>query len=251
MDLLNQFAYPSLSGYGKFTISLTMIRSPGEEITFTIGPAIPLTNLNNDLIPMSEVYGHIKQYIKKYAEIYEGDVVVRIMIRVYMEGKKMDRPALSEEARYSLLSSIAEQEFLVKEPVTRGRLRSPPRHITALKASSTKLKAFMVGDIETLLIDDVHKPYAAGLLMVRPGEEIKDIMVESYFSEDYSLILDSFEERSTKVLYDLVLRIATIAREEKKTLTIYFHNFSRFDGIILLRHLACHHQNYKVKALLC
>ncbi|KAM0932114.1 putative ribonuclease H-like superfamily [Dioscorea sansibarensis] len=200
---------------------------------------------------MSEVYGHIKQYIKKYAEIYEGDVVVRIMIRVYMEGKKMDRPALSEEARYSLLSSIAEQEFLVKEPVTRGGCAALQGISQHSKHLALNLKAFMVGDIETLLIDDVHKPYAAGLLKVRPGEEIKDIMVESYFSEDYSLILDSFEERSTKVLYDLVLRIATIAREEKKTLTIYFHNFSRFDGIILLRHLACHHQNYKVKALLC
>lgn len=43
MDLLIQFAYPSLSGYGKFTISLTMKRSYGEEISFTLGHAIPLT----------------------------------------------------------------------------------------------------------------------------------------------------------------------------------------------------------------
>lgn len=43
MDLLIQFAYPSLSAYGKFTISYTMKRSYGEEISLTIGPAIPLT----------------------------------------------------------------------------------------------------------------------------------------------------------------------------------------------------------------
>ena len=36
MDILNQFAYSSLSGYTKFTISLTMKRSFREEITFTL-----------------------------------------------------------------------------------------------------------------------------------------------------------------------------------------------------------------------
>ena len=93
MDLLIQFAYPSLSGYGKFTISLTMKRSYGEEISFTLGPAIPLTYQDCKLIPMSEVYAHISRYIMKYSEIYDGDYIVRLMIRVYMDSKKMDRPA--------------------------------------------------------------------------------------------------------------------------------------------------------------
>ncbi|KAK8937344.1 hypothetical protein KSP39_PZI012603 [Platanthera zijinensis] len=38
------FSYPS--GYGQFTISFTVKRSYGEEITFTLGPAIPLTDLD-------------------------------------------------------------------------------------------------------------------------------------------------------------------------------------------------------------
>nr|QKI32032.1 hypothetical protein [Ombrophytum subterraneum] len=41
LDLLNQYAYPSISGYGKLTISLTMKQSYGEEITFTTGSSIP------------------------------------------------------------------------------------------------------------------------------------------------------------------------------------------------------------------
>lgn len=61
MDLLIQFAYPSLSGYGKFTISVTMKRSYGEEISFTLGSAIPLTSQDGKLIPKSEVYAHIYQ----------------------------------------------------------------------------------------------------------------------------------------------------------------------------------------------
>ncbi|XP_050233250.1 DNA polymerase-like [Mercurialis annua] len=52
--------------------------------------------------------------------------------------------------------------------------------------------------------------------------------------------------------HDLVLRISRIVRREKETLTIYFHNFSRFDGILLLKHLACHHKDkrYTLKPLM-
>ena len=254
MDLLIQFAYPSLSGYGKFTISFTMKRSYGEEISFTLGRAIPLTYQDCKLIPMSEVYAHISRCIMKYAEIYDGDYIVRLMIRVYMDGKKMDRPALSSEERDSTLSSIIQAGLSEIEPITAreilNRKRSHPTHITALKPCRTELKPFMVADTETILIDNVHKPYAAGIMMVRPGEQINDIMIDTYFSEDYSIILDSFEERSTKVLYDLVLRISTIVRQEQSSLTIYFHNFSRFDGILLLKHLACHHKSYKLKPLM-
>lgn len=90
MDLLIQFAYPSLSGYGKFSISFTMIRSYGEEISFTLGPAIPLTYEDGKFIPMAEVYAHISRLITKYKEIYDGDHVIKLYIRVYMESKKKD-----------------------------------------------------------------------------------------------------------------------------------------------------------------
>ena len=254
MDLLIQFAYPFLSGYGKFTISFTLKRSYGEELEYTLGPAIPLTNDDCKLIPMSEVYSHIYRYIKKEAERYDGDFIVRLMIRVYIEGKKMDCPALSSEERESILSSIIQSGLSEISPIRareiQNRKRSHPTHITALKPSCTELKPFIVADTETILIDDVHKPYAAGLLMVRPGEQVNDLLIDTYFSEDYSLILDSFEERSTKVLSDLVKRIDTIVRQEQSTLTIYFHNFSRFDGILILKHIACHHKSYKLKPLM-
>lgn len=254
MDLLNQFAYPPLSGYGKFTISFTMKRSSGEEISFTIGPAIPLTYPDGKLIPKREVFAHIYRYIQRYAEIYDGEYVLRVMIRVYMDGKKKDKPPPSEDERYSSLSEIIEAGLSETEPITAreilNRKRSHTTHITALKPSRTELKPFMVADTETILIDNVHKPYAAGLLMVRPGEEFNEIMIDTYFSEDYSIIFDSFEERSTKVLYDLVLRILTIVKQERSALTIYFHNFSRFDGILILKHLACHHKSYRLKPLM-
>lgn len=108
MDLLIQFAYPSLSGYGKFSISFTMIRSYGEEISFTLGPAIPLTYEDGKFIPMAEVYAHISRLITKYKEIYDGDHVIKLYIRVYMESKKKDGRLylLRRERAHSLQSFL-------------------------------------------------------------------------------------------------------------------------------------------------
>lgn len=85
MDLLIKYGYPILSGYGKFTISYTMKRSYGEEIQFTTGPAIPLTYQNCELIPTNVVYAHICRSLSKYAEIYDGDSIIRLMVRVYID----------------------------------------------------------------------------------------------------------------------------------------------------------------------
>ncbi|KAG0450457.1 hypothetical protein HPP92_026900 [Vanilla planifolia] len=79
MDLLIQFADPSLSGYEKFTISFTMKQSNEEEVLFKIGPAIPLTYPDDTNIPKSE--------------------------------EKIDRTTLSEEERASRFSSFIEAEL--------------------------------------------------------------------------------------------------------------------------------------------
>ncbi|KAJ8746889.1 hypothetical protein K2173_010161 (mitochondrion) [Erythroxylum novogranatense] len=209
MDLLAQYAFPSLSGYGKFTISLTIMQSSEEEITFTAGEAIPLTYEDNTIIPMSEIYTNIFRNLQHYLKIYDGYYVVRLTIRVYVEGgKKMDRVPLSEEERdstlYSIIESIQSQSRLSEiEPITardiiNRKRRYPSTHITALKGRRTKVKPFIVADIETLLINNYHYPYAVGYMLVRPGDDLNPIHIDTYFSEDYSIILDSFEERSTK-----------------------------------------------------
>ncbi|KAM7262228.1 hypothetical protein ACFE04_021305 [Oxalis oulophora] len=87
-------------------------------------------------------------------------------------------------------------------------------------------------------------------MLVRPDDSISDLMIDSYYSGDYFPFLKDFESQSTKVLFDLVLKIESIVRQEDKPLVIYFHNFARFDGVILLKHLVCHHKNYTVKPLM-
>lgn len=168
-----------------------------------------------------------------------------------MDGKKERSYSLSVDERRRLLSSISqdreEYEPISVRNIQNRKRKYPPSHITSIKPSRTEPKAFLVADLETILHNDVQTP---GLLKVSPGKAINEVLIETYFSEDYLIILKNFEDRSTKLLKDFVTRISTIARKEKSVLTIYFHNFSRFDGIILLKHIACHHKNYRRKILL-
>ncbi|KAJ8425848.1 hypothetical protein Cgig2_000480 [Carnegiea gigantea] len=269
MVLLIKFTYPSISGYAKFTISFTMRKKNKEKnkerisftlgkesISFTLGPAISLTYEDGSLIPKNEVYANIVNLITQYKEIYEGEYIENITIRVYFKEINKNPHIPSEEEVESILASI----FLFQsglsdiEPIKGKKIqhskKSYPSHITATKSCRKNLKCFLVGDIETIVIDNVHKPYAAGLMMVRPNEVInQNVLIETFFSEDDKIITDSFEDRSTKVLNDLIIRILSIVRRKRSALTIYFHNFSRFDGVLLLKHIAYHHK-YKLKPLL-
>ncbi|KAM3300942.1 hypothetical protein P3S67_015442 [Capsicum chacoense] len=217
MDLLIQFAYPSLSGsnslscYGKFTISFTMKRTYGEEITFTLGNAIPLTHEDGKLIPMSEVYVNLSLLIRKYMEIYEG--------YLYLQMREIARFHHSLKGRRDIIP--------LKARKIRNGKRTYTSYIKELKPSSKKLKGFIVGDLETLLIDNVHTPYAVGLMKVLPGEKINARLIDTYFSEDYSIIIDSFKGRSKKLMFDFIERIAAIVRLNPSIETVYFHNFSR------------------------
>ncbi|CAO2812581.1 unnamed protein product [Amaranthus hypochondriacus] len=257
MDLLNIFAYPSVSGYAKFTVSLKLLLPFGEEVSFTAGCAIPLTYHDGTLIPKNQIYSYLKNLYHRNAEQYNGSRIVSLIIRIYMElDKKLERTELSVDDRKRLLHSL--KEVCDTEPISSSRKikykykkekHKHPGYITSLKRESKGMKPFMVSDLETLMIENEHRPYAAGLMLVHPGQDIKSSLIYTYFSEDYSLFINSFEERSKKVLFDLVLKIQAIVKKEKEAKTVYFHNFSRFDGIILLKHLACYH-NFMLKPLL-
>jgi hypothetical protein len=110
MSLLIEFAYPAIRGYSKFTIAPTIITTSGD-VSFTAGPAIPLTSSDGNLLSESEVYAHIERTFAKIAEIYDVIVINRIYLRIYTESKKdlQDRAELSLEdvckKVFSLLSN--------------------------------------------------------------------------------------------------------------------------------------------------
>nr|XP_048322176.1 DNA polymerase-like [Ziziphus jujuba var. spinosa] len=55
-------------------------------------------------------------------------------------------------------------------------------------------------------------------------------------SEDYRVVSPEFEERSNRMLFDFLERLAVVS-SEKHIRTVYFHNFSRFDGLLILKYL--------------
>lgn len=127
--------------------------------------------------------------------------------------------------------------------------------------------SFMVGDIETLPyhVDTdgpkTHVAYAAGYMVVNPirTRDKADSnrlpnkgYVNRFYSEDYSILYENFLDRSTRMLDDMIASVLSEVHKVKKggAATLFFHNLARFDGIILLRHLALHLEHpYSIKPL--
>lgn len=90
--------------------------------------------------------------------------------------------------------------------------RPYPDHVPELKASSKSKRSFIVADTETVIINDVHKPYAAGFLVVNPDLSSNEI-IETYFSEDHRFFIPEFEERSNRMFFDFRHRLEVLALE--------------------------------------
>jgi hypothetical protein len=84
-----------------------------------------------------------------------------------------------------------------------GSKRRYPDHVTTLKPTGKDRQPFIVADTETVLVNGVHVPYAAGFLFVYPGVDINTHDIYTEFSEDALLVLPEFEDRSNKVLFRL------------------------------------------------
>ena len=183
----------------------------------------------------------------------------RVGIRFYTEaGKKIEILSVSPDDRTKQLEEALHNQVEVGSLPTitaqkiRNRNKTYKSCITPVKCNSKELNPFLVADTETLFLENVHKPYAAGVMMVHPGDNIKNnSRIDSYFSEDYSsFVFESFEARSSKLLSDFIHRIISIIKQNPAIQTVYCHNFSRFDGIFILKHLAIHAPNYRLKPLM-
>lgn len=272
MDLLILFGYPypyAKGSYSKFVIIYTIIDPHHvEEKTFTLGTAIPLTDVNNNLIPVNDIYRYIMNQVIKRAEDYEDTevLVLSVGIRIFIESKPCEKLVpLCIEDRVNILSRILyspknlsiDNGDITLPPLRRirNKKRQYPIYIKSLKPTRTKPREFIVADIETLLYksendeDETQYPYSAGFLVVRPGEQPNKSGIEIFFSEDYKVFLNEFQHRSTKVLSDMIRRIDKVSKSEKVK-TIYLHNLARFDGILLFRHLELYHKEYSYKALM-
>ncbi|GKA18019.1 DNA polymerase-like protein, partial [Tanacetum coccineum] len=164
---------------------------------------------------------------------------------------------LSEDQIASLIGGSMNSEAVVEHQEARKidhRKRQYHKHITALNPTSKGRMPFIVADTETVLINEIHVPYAVGFLVVEPGDTLsseRSNSIETYFSEDYPVhIFETIHKRSNKMLYDFIERIAVVVRKKPSIQTVYFHNFSRFDGILLLKYFATYDDKYSFQPLL-
>lgn len=220
----------------------------------TIGSAIPFREDGKDL---AYPYTLIKQFVMKKADEYDDEKITRVYIRIYLSGLKSSAAPYISDLEISnrireFILKFNENEAVVPRDARKigDSKRDYTKHMTALKVGSRERQPFIVADIETLLIDDVHVPYAVGFLVVRPGESIsEDIPV--YFSEDVPpTLFETFEDRSNKILFDFIERIAFVVKKDRSIKNVYFHNFSRFDGLILLKYFATRGEKYRINPLM-
>lgn len=197
MRLLMKFVYNTGFEYAKFTISYVM-KIPTGEISYTIGSAIPLVDDCGKAVPKIGVYAMIEKYVRSQAEDYEKHVISGVFIRVYLAGRlEMALPlSLSSDSIGSQIWDFMEPCIGGGEPLEVKAMgkkkRRYPDHITALKPHSKEMRPFIVADLETVLNNEnMNVPYAAGFLVVKPGEDVglkaPYGSIETYFSEDFIL----------------------------------------------------------------
>lgn len=103
---------------------------------------------------------------------------------------------------------------------------SPGSYIAVCKPDRGK-STFISADIETICIDNVHVPYAMGYVFMGSNEPVTYCTESPYYT-------GSFVERSRSMFYEFFSGLLSYSASYR-TKKIYFHNLSRFDGILLLR----------------
>jgi len=241
---------------GQFTIGYVM-KIPSGEVTYTIGKAVPL---NGNAAPNLEVCAQILKLLIKKAEDYDKALLSGVFIRVYLRGMQGTKkvPLSKDEMNaiiLQLMNADIENADIDGSPEVQamGKKSRYPNHIPALKPTTKERRPFIVADTETVLINNVHVPYAAGFIALRPGEDIgvyPDPAFETYFSEDDLFHIPEFKDRSDRMLFDFLEHLAILANRTNIR-TVYFHNFSRFDGILLMKYYASRaDKGYTFKPLL-
>ncbi|KAF5182439.1 Dna polymerase, partial [Thalictrum thalictroides] len=266
IQLVEHYAYNIDSEYLKFTIGYNMQVSSSYEIPFTLGNAIPLCDPLGLSVNKKMLYDKIDQLVRLNGEKYNDAVVNGVFIRIYYESKDslkpLDFPDISyKELMDKICNVIKDSEIVsVNLPEVKSLLFKKSRNIsriTSIKSKVKQCRPFIVADLETVVENDVHIPYAAGYLVVKPGDDLTSLpsySIQTFFSENHKTFYPNFKDRSERILFDFLYNLEELVKnEQRKTSrirTVYFHNFSRFDGIFILRYYADRGKKYKIKTLL-
>ena len=272
MKLLLKYAYNRGFYKGKFTIGYTVLKPGSDAIYSVLDTAI---SLYDDIRKKSHsilcIYKKVLSTTRTRAtEIYGNDVLIGLTIRLYLDNSDSNSkireypiPHSEEEIDqfvYPLRNANIDEGTEEATPIEKGRKRCYVNYITKLKSRSKERRSFIVADTETVMLKvkdkdnkdiSIQVPYAVGFLVVNPGADVgamPDHSCETYFSEDYSSFIDDFRERSNQMMFDFLERLAVVT-SERKIRTVYFHNFGRFDGILIVKSYVSM-EKYKIKPLM-
>lgn len=267
MKLLLRYVYNQKIAKGKFTIGYTMSCPYSSKISFILGSSLDLRNSNGEMKPSVGLYTALVNLMLIQAEKYESSYIYDIHIRVYYDSHKNEvshidtsGPSLLEVDEL-LLTTFQSKDFISMEgtpPQVESfrKKREIQKYITKAEIRKGERKAFIVADLETIMHDNdegvsIHVPYAAGFLVIEPDADVGSIPIhkfESYYSEDF--YHDSFLQRSDYMMTRFIERISRVSFK-RKIKSIYFHNMSKFDGVIIMKYYIRFFVNeYKIKALM-
>jgi hypothetical protein len=204
--------------------------------------------------------------VRLYGERYQDAQVTGVFMNIYYHleaGYDISDPSIpphykekKEPISINYIFNVMEIEltgFLPKVKSLMYKQKRIPSHITSLKGITYHQKRpFIVADLETVVVDTVHIAYAAGYLVVNPGDDLKSLppyRIQTYFSENTRFLYNNFKDRSQRMLFDFLYNLEICVKDNPKLRTVYFHNLSRFDGMFILNYYADRANRYIVKPL--
>lgn len=273
LQLLEQYAYHIDSNYIKITLGYIIKLPAAYDITITLDRAIPLYDALGNKINKNMIYSIIERSVKLYGEKYDSAVIKGVFIHIYYEAKDdykiIDFPKISDMIGLIInaMDSNKVEGDLPDVKSLKFKTSRISSKINSIKSSMKERRPFIVADIETIIVNKeitnpntnekieerVHVPYAAGYLAVHPEDDLTSIpkySIKRFFSENNIPLYNSFEDRSKKMLFNFITDLEIDIAKDSMIRTVYFHNFSRFDGILILKYYAEHSKNYKRKTLL-
>ena len=260
--LVEMYAYNVDSKYVKFTIGYTMNTPSYCDVTLTLGKSIPLYDTLGNKISKKLVYDQIETLVRLNGEKYSDCEVKGVFINIYYEYKEtlkpVNFPQIASDNIIGIINNVVHNAEIVDGhlPNAKSLLYKKSRiktNISAVKGKKIRVcSSFIVADLETVLEDDVQIPYAAGFLVVNPGDDLTnlpDYSIQTFFSEDHKQVLHTIKDRSSKMLLEFYTKLEDCVKKNHGLKTIYFHNLGRFDGIFIIRYFVDRGHKYTIKPL--
>lgn len=138
------------------------------DISYTLGKAIPLCCLSGNRLKKEKIYDRISQLVRLYGDRYQDAVVKGVFINIYYESKEslksLDFPNIPEK---DIIGKIIKDSDIISSylPEVKSLMYKHsriPSKINAIKGNNMKeCRPFIVADIERVMVNNVHFPYAA------------------------------------------------------------------------------------------